>query len=196
MKNLLKSFSARSQNALFSSYLRKRRLRQIRPYLKGRILDLGCGDGSLITFLPPHQSYTGVDRPETVQMLRGMYPLHDFFAANLEEGFTVPPRYTFNTVVLSAVIEHLQSPGILLDRIGPVLIDDGNLIVTTPTPQGDRIHHLGVVLGLFNHFAGRGHVRIYKGEELKSLLGEHGFTLKHYHTFEFGLNQLVVANPS
>ncbi len=195
MKNLLKSFSSRSPNALLSSSLRKRRLTQIRPYLRGRILDLGCGDGSLITFLPPHHSYVGVDRPKTVKVLRRRYPLHDFFAADLDDGLAIPSWYTFDTVVLCAVIEHLQSPGIILDQIGPVLAEDGDLIVTTPTPPGERLHHLGVVLGLFSHFAGLEHVRIYTREELESLLHEHGLALRQYQTFEFGLNQLVVASP-
>ena len=185
----------RPLDGLLSVYLRSRRLTRIRPYLRGRILDLGCGDGPIISLLSPHNSYTGVDRPRMVRRLKFRYPQHRFFVANLDQGLAVPPESVFDTVVLTAVIEHLENPGILLDQVSPLLVDDGTLIVTTPTPGGDRLHYLGAVIGLASRFATAEHVRVYRKEDLESLLADHGFATKHYETFEFGLNQLIVGSP-
>ncbi len=180
--------------ALLSSYLRKQRLTKIRPYLKGRILDLGCGDASAVALISPQQSYTGVEvNVDVVERLRAQYPSHHFIAADLDQGYLGLLDRAYDTLVMCAIIEHLHNPESLLDQLSPTLADDGRLIVTTPTPLGDRIHHLGALVGLFSRLAVKEHVRIYGREELESLLSEHGFVVEHHEAFQFSFNHLFVA---
>ncbi len=68
--------------------------------------------------------------------------------------------------------------------------------MTTPTPLGDHMHYIGAKIGLFSKIATQEHVKIYNRRELESLLTRHGLMVVHHETFEFGMNQLVVATPS
>ena len=57
-------------NGVFSPWLRARRIETIRPFLKGRILDVGCGVGSLSQFVSS-ENYLGVDSDdESLRMRR------------------------------------------------------------------------------------------------------------------------------
>lgn len=179
---------------LLTGYLLKRRLGKVRPYLRGRILDLGCADGALLSCLSPGQSYTGVEvRADLVEALQTRYPSQRFIAADLDEGCPALSEGDYDTVVMCAVIEHLHNPDALLDRVAAALAQDGRLALTTPTPFGDRLLHAGTYLGLFNRGPVEEHARLYGKDDLTHMLGEHGFTVEVYGTFEFGLNQLVVA---
>ncbi len=174
--------------------LQRRRLQNIRPHLGNRILDLGCGDGSLLELLSSRYSYTGVELNEDmVRRLGTRYPMHRFLVADLEEEVPMPLDWTFDTVVLCAVIEHLAKPQKLLEQMGHVLAHDGRMVVTTPTPLGNRLHRIGALLGLFNLEVKEAHLMVYNRRELETLLEGHGFAVDHYETFELGLNQLLVA---
>ena len=53
----------------FAPFLRARRLRMARPYLRGRVLDYGCGWGRLVRFLArdvPQGSLYGCDPVEAI----------------------------------------------------------------------------------------------------------------------------------
>ncbi len=180
--------------ALLSNYLQRQRLMKVRPYLRGRILDIGCGDASLVAFLTPQQSYTGIDvNADVVERHRARYSSHRFFAADLDQSFPALSDGAYDTIVLCAVVEHLRNPETLLDQLYPALTDDGRLVVTTPTPLGGRIHRVGAFMGLFSHEAVEEHEKIYSRKELERLMSEHGFVVENYGKFNFGLNHLLVA---
>lgn len=183
--------------ALLTGYLWRQRLTKVRPYLKGRVLDIGCGHAQLIRALSPQQSYTGVEvQADVVERLQAQYPFHRFIAADLNQGCPALSNGAYDTIVMLAVIEHLHNPETLLDQLGPALADDGRMAITTPTPLGDRILHIGRYIGLFNRERVEEHEKLYNKGELMRLLSEHRFAVEHYATFEFGLNQLVVARRS
>lgn len=182
---------------LLTNYLQRQRFAKVRPYLNGRILDLGCGDAALLALLSPQQSYTGVEvNADVVDRLQARYPSHRFIAADLDQGCPALSDAAYDTVVMCASIEHLRNPGPLLDQLRPALADAGRLVVTTPTPLADRILRVGTFLGLFNRGPVEEHERMYTRKELERLLSEHGFAVEYYETFEFGLNQLLVARRS
>jgi len=182
--------------SLLSRYLQQRRLSKVRRYLRGAVLDLGCGDASLLALLSPGQSYTGVDRNVgLVRTLQRTRPSCSFVAADLEAGVLPLQPERYDTVVMSAVIEHLMSPAGLLGSVGNLIADGGRLVITTPTPVGDIVHRLGARVGLFSREAVEEHARIYGKRSLEALLSRHRFFIEHYETFELGLNQLCVASP-
>ena len=49
-------------SGLFSNYLRQQRFKAIAPYIKGDVLDLGCGLANILSYLPSGQVYVGIEK--------------------------------------------------------------------------------------------------------------------------------------
>ena len=100
------------------------------------ILDVGCGNGSQLAIPLAAAGYqvTGVD-PHLPSIERGrkFAPAIHFIHGSLSE---LPPR-KFDCVVISEVIEHLDTPEVLLALALPYLAESGILIVTVPNGYGE-----------------------------------------------------------
>jgi 2-polyprenyl-3-methyl-5-hydroxy-6-metoxy-1,4-benzoquinol methylase len=100
---------------LLSPFVRKQRLKAAEPYLKGKVLDVGCGSGALAGLIPTNR-YLGVDiDEESLAQARQEYPQHCF------QTMLPPPDPIFNTVVSLAVIEHVPNPATFLKDMAKVL---------------------------------------------------------------------------
>ena len=159
---------------LLSPFLRKRRLKAAKPFLKGSVLDVGCGSGHLADFVSAEQ-YVGVDVDEaSLKAARLRHPHHRFLSE-------LPPRGTsFNTVVALAVIEHASDPAGFLDKLaGSLSADPGSRIIcTTPSPAAEIIHKAGARIGLFSRHANEEHERLLGRSDLERLAG-HGRWVVH-----------------
>lgn len=181
---------------ILTDFLIEQRLAQILPFVKGRILDLGCGDATILRRLPDRAAYTGVDsRQETVDKLQTWYPGVSFIRCDLDRE-PVAPGQKFDTVVMMAVIEHLERPDFILSQIPGLLNPGGLLVMTTPTPGGNRIHHLGSMVGLFSQTAADEHKFIFDRRSLSSLFARCGLDMRLYRRFLFGQNQLCVGETA
>jgi 2-polyprenyl-3-methyl-5-hydroxy-6-metoxy-1,4-benzoquinol methylase len=178
---------------LLTHFLLQQRLAAVTPYLRGDVLDLGCGGGQLISYLGPGQTYTGVDwRADTIHRLRVRYPQHEFYQRDLDcEPLVLPRR--FDTIVLLAVLEHLQSPTTLLAQLREALKPGGCVVMTSPSGWGNWIHKLGARVGLFSQAAADEHYHIYSRTSLAALLQPHGVSLTVFRPFLLGANQLFVC---
>jgi len=177
---------------LLSSYLHKRRTNIVKPYLKGNTLDIGCGSAGLIHFLDEDQHYVGIDSNKKVLIqLKERYPKYDFYERDVENGINLDGE--FNAITMIAVIEHIKNPANMLRQSHDLLTDDGDLVITTPTPLGDKLHKIGAKFGLTSKSAVEAHVKIYSREDLQSLLNSFGLNMHIYQKFEFGMNQMCVA---
>lgn len=178
---------------LFSPYLQMKRFEAVEPYLQGKILDLGCGGAEILSWLKTGQRYVGVEGNfETVRRLKNAYPSFEFFLRDLEHD-EINITQKFDSVLLIAVIEHLRNPEYLLRQIPGLLSPSGNLVITTPTPLGDRLHKIGARLGLFSMIAVHDHEQIYTYQTLKETLSRAGLIIREYREFLFGGNQLCVC---
>lgn len=102
-----------------------------------RLLDLGCGDGALAGVLHSRLGarVTGVDTSSNgIELAARM-----FRARGLEGDFRQIAGYdtglaadTFDVVVCSEVIEHVDDPVAMLSEIRRVLAPTGRVILTTP----------------------------------------------------------------
>ena len=63
---------------LLSPFLRNKRFSVARPFLKGRVLDYGCGSGGLAKIIPADR-YLGIeiDR-DSLQRTQSRFPDHSF----------------------------------------------------------------------------------------------------------------------
>jgi len=178
---------------LLTPYLHRRRIEIIKPCLKGNILDVGCGLANVAQYLDENQHYVGIDVNERIiKELKENYPDYDFYCCDVDKHMFIFDR-KFDTIIIIAVIEHLKNPENVLWQCKILLKDDVNLIITTPTPFGDKIHKIGAALGLTSKEAVEEHHKLYSYENMKSLLTSHGFKIYIFQKFELGMNQMFVC---
>lgn len=177
---------------LLSPFLRNRRFAAARPYLRGRVLDVGCGAGGLARFVQP-EAYLGVEMdPTSLALAQAAYPAHRFTPALPMQG------EHFDTIVALAVIEHVPSPAAFLRSLA-MLLDtskDARIICTTPHPAVDFIHGLGSRVGLFSRSANEEHEDLLDRAALGRAGAQAGLAMVEYKRFLLGANQIAAfASP-
>lgn len=171
---------------LLSPWLRDQRFRAARPFIAGRVLDIGCGIGLLADIVPPER-YIGMDIDEgSLETARRRHPRHRFVETWPPEG------ETFDTVVGLAVIEHIADPGVWLKRVAQSMSTNGKIVLTTPKPSVEWLHVAGARIGLFSHDASDEHEQLLDRKALEQLGRAAGLRMVHFSSFLLGVNQLVV----
>lgn len=103
-----------------------------KPFIKGDLLELGCGEGRGVELLAPiADSYIGIDKIKSViDNLKNKYP--DFQFMN---GVFPPFPFednSFDTIVTFQVIEHVKDDEGFIKEIYRVLKPGGKALITTP----------------------------------------------------------------
>ena len=143
--------------------LQKLRFKQVIPYIKGEVLDYGCGDMGISKFIKGH--YVGTE----------------------DNNF---PKRKYDTILLLAVIEHLENPKRVIGCLRKYLDDAGIFIATLPTVRGERIAKLLSKLGLSYSGGREEHIECYNKKQALALFKD--FSTTHRY-FEFGYNQMIIA---
>ena len=83
----------------------------IRPRPGDRILEIGCGPGTIVPYLPESE-YVGFDLSEEYieqarTKFRGKYPRVKFFCERVSE-YTLPQRSYFDVVLALGILHHLD----------------------------------------------------------------------------------------
>ena len=99
----------------------------IRTYARGDLIDLGCGNVPLyLAYRDSVSSITCVDWPATRHKV-------DHLDHELDLTQTLPfPDGSFDTIILSDVLEHIPDPGKLWSEMYRILAPGGVAIVNTP----------------------------------------------------------------
>jgi len=183
---------------LLSNYLSEQRSKKVISYLKGDLLDIGCGDANNYRLIEQYQlpvlSYTGIEfDPERVVQLGKRYPGATFYQADLDSE-PLPVSGKYDTILLLAVVEHIFNLKFLFSQLAMLLSEQGQIVITTPTPFGnDIVHRFGTKLGLFDREGGQDdHIVIFNRKRLEILAGEVDLVLHEYKRFQFGCNQIAV----
>ena len=171
-------------------YLQKWRIRKARRELPpgARVLDIGTYDGTLFSLTKARG--VGID-PELaavtsipgVTLVKGLFP----------KDLPTLPNESFNAVTALAVVEHVPEGELLVwaETLARLVVPNGRLVITVPSPAVDAILHLLMRLNLI---AGM-EVHQHHGFKVSNL--DHIFTAplwqraKH-RTFQLGLNHLYV----
>lgn len=181
--------------ALLSGIIQKQRYAQIASYIRGDVLELGCGSGSylLTNYSSSIGSYCGVERSaRQIERLRERHPGFAFFQLDLDRD-PLSLDQKFDCVMMIALIEHLFNQRFVMDQIARVLKPGGIVVITTPTPFGnDLVHRLGAGIGLFAKSAVDDHIVIYNRLRFGILADETGLHLKHHEYFQLRCNQMAI----
>jgi len=179
-------------SGLASPFLERHRMNMIKKYASGgTVLDFGCGTGTLAGVIN-YDKYIGVDIDlENIHAARERYPNIQnifFFTTGEFEHY----QGKFDCIVLSAVIEHFDNPQQECKNLAKLLNENGIIIVTTPSRIGNIILILGSRFGIFSREAIKEHKFIFSITDFIQLANFLNLTIRIYHTFECGMNQIVV----
>jgi 2-polyprenyl-3-methyl-5-hydroxy-6-metoxy-1,4-benzoquinol methylase len=165
----------------------------IRPHLKAgsRILEVGCGAGNLLLQATVAGSYP-VALDLSMQALTFVRSRLDEanssaeapngFACMQAIGECIPLRAaSFDCVILSEVIEHLQAPQISIREAARVLRPGGRLLITTPNYRSfwPMMEWADDQLNMAPKMAGEQHISRFYPSSLKSLLIESGLEIEY-----------------
>jgi 2-polyprenyl-6-hydroxyphenyl methylase/3-demethylubiquinone-9 3-methyltransferase len=143
---------------------------------EGRVLDVGCGDGTFAARLAGLGTrVTGLDpAPAALVRAREAHPDIDWVAPG-EEGRLPFADASFDLVTCVSVLQHVPDTQSLLSEMRRVLGADG--LVAIAVPFHGRLKNVLVSLGAFErHFDPLEPVlRFYTARSLRTLLEDFGF---------------------
>ncbi|MUG94056.1 methyltransferase domain-containing protein [Scytonema sp. UIC 10036] len=140
-----------------------------------RILDLGCGNGSLSHILAQHgYDVVGMeDSASGITIARQNFPDCQFIQASIYDSPKAELLNAFDIVIAVEVIEHLLYPRELVKLAQKCLKPGGHLIITTPY-HGYLKNLIVALLGkMDSHFSplwDGGHIKFFSVKSLTHLL--------------------------
>jgi 2-polyprenyl-3-methyl-5-hydroxy-6-metoxy-1,4-benzoquinol methylase len=148
---------------------------------KARVLDLGCGNGSLTQQIA-RQGYEVVgveDSISGIEVARQNIRECNFILASIYDLPYEELADSFDVVVAAEVIEHLIYPRELLRNAKKCLKPGGNLVITTPYHSYWK-HLVIALLGKadkhFDPLWDGGHVKFFSVATMTKIFQEEGFT--------------------
>jgi 2-polyprenyl-3-methyl-5-hydroxy-6-metoxy-1,4-benzoquinol methylase len=155
-------------------------LKQLSKLAPKRVLDVGCGNGTL-TARVSQAGYdtTGIDFTASgIERARSSYPGIEFQAHDINDPLPEDLRAAFDVVLSAEVIEHLFLPREVFARAREALGGSGHIVITTPY-HGYWKNLVLALLGKFDeHWKSRddfGHIKFFSPETLAELMRECGF---------------------
>jgi 2-polyprenyl-3-methyl-5-hydroxy-6-metoxy-1,4-benzoquinol methylase len=150
----------------------------VQPFVGTRVLEIGSGTGLMTKYLAGKTQVTATDIDEDYVELLGRTFAHNpnvevrhlDLATLATDGI---PKQTFDTVVCSNVLEHIEDDGAALNSIRDVLRPGGRVVLIIPAVKSiygeiDRAIH---------------HYRRYSREEIETKLRTAGLDVEHLSYF-------------
>lgn len=158
-----------------------------------KVLDVGCGDGFflyLISTLPIKLSLVGFDNDKKILTIARKNLAHKRLRLVNGDATAMPfAENSFNQVIMTEVLEHVQNERKSVSEVYRVLKPNGILVLTVPgynfpflwDPLNWILQNIfGTHISGTNFFAGiwARHLRLYKRENLKKLIKNEGFKIE------------------
>lgn len=175
VKNIAKKNTLRAYNRIYASdellaqYLVPERIAFYKevvarclPLAPRRIIDVGCGPGSLLRILIESlpvapEAVVGVDRSRAgIRRARRLAPQIRWVVGDLRR---LPSQDRFDLVLCTEVLEHVKRPNEALKTFTRLCAPSGRVVLTVPDGERD---------------SWEGHANFWSEEEFKALLAPHG----------------------
>ena len=146
-------------------------LKEIHKSQTGRILDVGCGNGNLFSFLSNEQyELFGIDFSENMiaEAKKSFSEKASFFVADAEE---LPfADNTIDIITCNASFHHYVHPNTVLAEMKRILKDGGKLLIGDPYPP----FVIRPIMNLLTKYSDKGDYHFYGIAEMKKLLVNNG----------------------
>ena len=166
--------------------INQERIAFARRYVRGRLLDVGCGRNFLV------KSYAGFGVGVDV------FDWHQG-ALILKDTSRLPFRnQSFDTVAILAAFNHIPNREAVLNDVHRVLKDDGQLVVTMITPTLSTIGHRFLWWYSDDWIRGmaEGEVFGFTARQMVAMMAGGGFQLVRHERFLYRLNHLYIFTKS
>jgi|GEM_PF-832985 len=154
---------------IFEKYLQNYRFRKVKKYLRGNVLDFGGNQGELKPFVTGNYLMVNYDRS---------------------------PMYnkSFDTIVLLAVIEHIEVTDVytIFSEFQKILTNDGIIFLSTPTPKSKFILESLAKINILDKQNIEEHKHYWNKEDILNLAQKTGFKIDEYKKFQLGFNQYAI----
>ena len=161
----------------------------------GRLLDFGAGRGELLTRLHASGRYAALAGADLFPRPNGLAAPIAWHQQDLNNALSIAP--SFDVVICSETIEHLENPRQTLRTLHGLLAPGGLLVLTMPNQESLRSYLALVVAGHFVQFLGQSypaHITALLRLDLKRICEETGFAEPAFrYTNEVGLPKLPVV---
>ena len=105
-------------------------LEQFKPFLGKRVLEVGCGVGSIMAQLGPREILMGIDvEPDILEFARDRFagqPNHEFahhdITALSEADVAELKRHRFDTILTINVLEHVKDDSAAVAAMSPIAV--------------------------------------------------------------------------
>ena len=176
---------------LLTKFLERKREEEIYPYIKGKVLDIGCGPANALKNKKITKYYGTELNKNDVERLSKKYPNANFFCKDIEND-NIELKEKVDVVIMTAFLEHLANYENAIEQSIKNLREGGLILITTPSNFGHKVHNIGAQLGLFSKEAAEDHKSILSKTDFIRLKNKFNLKLKKYKKFEFFCNQLVI----
>jgi 2-polyprenyl-3-methyl-5-hydroxy-6-metoxy-1,4-benzoquinol methylase len=151
-----------------------------------KILDLGCGNGSLTHTISQHgYNISGIEESASgVELARKSYPDCQFIQASIYDPPDKEHQHVYDVVMAVEVIEHLFFPTALLRAARQYLKPGGRLILSTPYHGYLKNVALALTGSMDKHYGvlyEGGHIKFFSVKTLTQLLEQ-----QNYANIQFG----------
>jgi len=160
---------------------------------KGKVLDLGCGDGDYAKRLKG-LGFDVIAGDIDIDRFRYKNEI-EFKHCDIAKEMPFLDQY-FDYVLLMEVVEHLRNPYVVISEINRIIKVDGSLIISTPNILSLKSRLRFLVEGAYEYFRETPldqtknpkevifnlHIAPYRYQELEYLLSAVGFKIKRIFT--------------
>ncbi len=181
--------ASRRRNAYFHDYLTQR-LTRIIP-AASKVLDLGCGDGSMLAALQPSLG-VGVDFcASAIDDARAKYPHLQFIASAVEDLSSVP-RCSFDYIILSGILPQVYDVHTVLQALRPFCAAHTRIIVCSFSRLWQPLIRLSEAIGWKQRVFDESWI---PGDEVRNLLAQSDLAIvRQIQSMLLPFNIPVVSN--
>ena len=146
-------------------------------YLRGEILEVGCGTGNFTHTLSRYGKVTAIDIDQVLieTLEKDNNPNINAGYGNIEKREYFFSKKTFDTIICLNVLEHIENDGIALENMYKLLKKGGYLILLVP------IHDF--LYGEIDKSIG--HYRRYKPKELLKKMSDINYSIGSFQKLNF-----------